>query len=828
MIVRLIDMPLAIPRYRQVRLPTVAAEIGRYAEVEINDENIEPVNFSAADLIGISAQAYNFPRALYLADRFRELGIPTILGGPASVMTDRALEHFDAVVVGEVEGLGEKIIADAEQGRLKGVYRLAQPPKNWGEHLPRRDLQKAGKYYWVNFPIEFSRGCPHRCSFCFGRHFLPGFRTRSLESIERELDHWDHGLVEAVDLHFAADRDYIIEVCRLLENKGVWGWMGEATLASLDDDKLLKHLERSQCKVVFVGMESVEKNVLAQAQKGFNPVEEYARIIRKVQSHGIFVHTGLMWGLTGQSVQSFDDTYRFCEEAGVFLASTNIATWFPGTPDYETLKDQDKLITRDIRKYDGAHVMADVGGLSEDLIYQGARRFLDRFYSFRSILARSFNAANFRFAQNADFWAMNLTYRAYYRMWVRRLGKTRSPWPVSRKEKQTFPLMGGKMPFIYPAGNLLWIFFHYWYLLWQKVSGPLSVFSAVIPIIIWLIAGIWGYRWISDAAAGHWPIKYPPVAPVLVVFVLFYWIGTWLTGRLARVAYEKWSPAGSRLFLLLPSLITIPLVLTAMILHPADSEWSFLLMLFSIIFLFKSYDVLLVDPIQRRMTARVISFILFFPTLDYKNSFSPDTTKVHFSRHWLSGYAGFFRLLAGLVLGFFLAGWIVTASGTTALHVLLIFGRLLCLYLVLRGALDWSNALWRQAGYKLPDAFGYRPFGPLPPSGLWRAWDIPLGDFLLRHVYIPLDGRNRPVIAVMAIFAMIGGMTAAMTGVATGRWSWGVFVFFPVNGLMVVAEKLCFPAGVPQKWIYPFFLTTVALFLLTAPWMFDTTDKIFW
>jgi radical SAM superfamily enzyme YgiQ (UPF0313 family) len=292
--VRLIDMPLAIPRYRQVRLPTVAAEIGRYAEVEINDENIESVDFSPADLVGISAQAYNFPRALYLADRFRELGMRTLLGGPASVMAEQALEHFDAVVVGEVEGLGEKIIDDAGRGRLKGVYRLEQPPKNWGGNLPRRDLQKADKYYWVNFPMEFSRGCPHRCSFCFGRHFLPGFRIRSLESIERELDQWDHGLVEAVDLHFAADREYIIEVCRLLESRGVWGWMGEATLASLDDDRLLKHLERSRCKVIFVGLESVEENVLAQAHKGFNPVGEYARIIRKVQSYGIFIHAGLM------------------------------------------------------------------------------------------------------------------------------------------------------------------------------------------------------------------------------------------------------------------------------------------------------------------------------------------------------------------------------------------------------------------------------------------------------------------------------------------------------------------------------------------------------
>lgn len=51
MIVRLIDISMAFPRYRQVRLPTVAAGIGRYVEVKIKDENIEPVAFSPAGML---------------------------------------------------------------------------------------------------------------------------------------------------------------------------------------------------------------------------------------------------------------------------------------------------------------------------------------------------------------------------------------------------------------------------------------------------------------------------------------------------------------------------------------------------------------------------------------------------------------------------------------------------------------------------------------------------------------------------------------------------------------------------------------------------------
>ena len=103
--IRLVDAPLAIPRYRQVRLPTVAAEFAPFADVEINDENIEPIDYSPVDLVGFTAQTYNAPRAIFLSSRFRKMGIKTILGGPyATTAPEAALAHFDAVVVGEVEG----------------------------------------------------------------------------------------------------------------------------------------------------------------------------------------------------------------------------------------------------------------------------------------------------------------------------------------------------------------------------------------------------------------------------------------------------------------------------------------------------------------------------------------------------------------------------------------------------------------------------------------------------------------------------------------------------------------------------------------------------
>ncbi len=111
--IRLMETPLAVPRYRQVRMPTVAAEFTPFAEVTINDENVEPVDLSPTDLVGFTAQPYNVGRAIHLARGFRAQGVKTIIGGPhATTMRERLLEHFDAVVVGEVEGLGDEGCGD--------------------------------------------------------------------------------------------------------------------------------------------------------------------------------------------------------------------------------------------------------------------------------------------------------------------------------------------------------------------------------------------------------------------------------------------------------------------------------------------------------------------------------------------------------------------------------------------------------------------------------------------------------------------------------------------------------------------------------------------
>ncbi|MFC1707454.1 radical SAM protein [Planctomycetota bacterium] len=827
--VRLIESPLAIPRYRQVRLPQVAGELSPFAEVEINDENVEPVDFSPVDVVGFTAQSYNAPRAIHLAKRFREMGVQTIVGGPyATAMPKEALQHFDAVVSGEIEGLGARIVGDAVRGKLSGVYRNDKPPDLALCRLPRRDLQKAEEYYWLNYPVEFTRGCPHRCSFCFGRYAFPTFRTRPIEAIERDLAQWDHGLVEAVDLNFGADRQHLLEVCGLLEGFGGFGWFGEATLTSLDDKDVLKALEKSNCKMVFVGIESIDGDTLAGVNKGFNRVEDYRDIIRALQDHGVFVHGGFMWGLDGQTEESFDATARFCEETGLYLASANITAYFPGTQAYKALEEQDRIRTQDLRDFDSARVTVTPtqGGLNESQIYAGARRFLERFYSYRSIFRRSFQNANYRFAQLFDYWGMNLVYRDYYKRWAQRLGRKESPWPAAPEEKDSFPYVGGPAPFIYALGQKGGRFFDGWYRAWDSSPTPTSLLAtALLSVLVALSLGgsIALYGLTAYAPADHWPVPWPPVAMILPTFAAATVLCTWLVCRLARSPARGWGA------LLLLGIAMAPMWGLVPFLPRHAGGWRFLLALLVLLFFLKAWSVLASRSYQRKNLLRVASFILSFPTLDFDGAFKLDASKAQLIRHLPRMALSTVRLTAGLVLGVVLFYLLVTRSVTGSWALVAGVGRLLILYLVLRGLLEYLTAYWRMAGYVVPAPFGQKPLGPAGPAEIWRSWNAPMHHWLGQHVYAPLGGRNRPLSATLVTFVASGALFAAVLSATAPSFPAEVVAFFLVQGVVVALEKTVARKTRPlPRWAQWLFYALAALaFLATAPWLFSVTDRIF-
>src|SRR5262247_4029583 len=102
-------------------------------EVVLTDENIEAIDF---DLVGISAMTCYVNRGYEIADAFRARGVPVVMGGVhPSLMPREALQHCDAVVIGEVELVLPKLLDDLERGQMRGTYKAERLFPM--EHLPQ-------------------------------------------------------------------------------------------------------------------------------------------------------------------------------------------------------------------------------------------------------------------------------------------------------------------------------------------------------------------------------------------------------------------------------------------------------------------------------------------------------------------------------------------------------------------------------------------------------------------------------------------------------------------------------------------------------------------
>ncbi|HIE44159.1 MAG TPA: hypothetical protein EYP78_05130, partial [Candidatus Omnitrophica bacterium] len=165
-------------------LPYIAALTPEEFEVSIIDDTIEEINYSMeTDIVGITSLLPQVPRAIQIADNFRNRGIKVVMGGVgASSLPDEVLPHVDSLVIGEAENIWHKVLEDFKQNKLEKIYRANQLYSMNNMAIPRFELLRKEGYVkpgkaissseLPRVPVETSRGCPHDCSFCYvSRYF---------------------------------------------------------------------------------------------------------------------------------------------------------------------------------------------------------------------------------------------------------------------------------------------------------------------------------------------------------------------------------------------------------------------------------------------------------------------------------------------------------------------------------------------------------------------------------------------------------------------------------------------------------------------------------
>ncbi len=353
--------------------------------IRIIDENlrVEDGTGWAPQLVGITTLTPTAPRAYALAAEYRAQGATVVLGGMhASVVPEEAIQHADCVVVGDAETTWPRVVADYCAGHLNRIYRGEFRPLD-GLVTPRRDLYPRG--YWAESIIT-SRGCTHTCEFCSVSRFSGRrYHTRPIDEVIDELEQLPaHRPILFTDDNFTLDRRRAIALCRRMVERGVRRrYFIEGGLGMASDPELLAWLKRSGCTLVIVGLESLTRSAVAALGKPDlirAGVNGYAEHIARIHAHGLAVFGSFIVGLDGDTTGIFDQLRDFVLAARVDCALINILHPDPGTPLWERLCSEERLLYTDFPEdyvfYCPDNVCFRPGGMTPLELQEGTRRLV--------------------------------------------------------------------------------------------------------------------------------------------------------------------------------------------------------------------------------------------------------------------------------------------------------------------------------------------------------------------------------------------------------------------------------------------------------------------
>jgi radical SAM superfamily enzyme YgiQ (UPF0313 family) len=360
------------------------------------DERVEPLRMVPTDLVAMTVETFTARRAYQIAARYRREGIPVVMGGHhPSMLPEEALDHADAVVVGDAEGAWETVLADAAAGRLQRLYR--SKPGDGGPPAYDRSVFAGRRYAPISL-VQAGRGCRFACDFCSIHAFYGTYRAqRDPNDIATEMQTLPaHRMVFFVDDNLYWRRDAFVALMQALKPLKM-RWCCQITIDVARDDSLLDLMAEAGCALALIGFESLERDSLVQMRKKWNGVAGgYGDVIKRFHARGIMIYGTFVFGYDADSAASFDRAAAFAREQSLCIANFNPLTPMPGTGLYDRLRAEGRLarerwwLDPDYRYGDPIFVPR---GMSADELGKGPMRARRAFYSWPSIAGRALRGA---------------------------------------------------------------------------------------------------------------------------------------------------------------------------------------------------------------------------------------------------------------------------------------------------------------------------------------------------------------------------------------------------------------------------------------------------
>lgn len=367
----------------------------RFVDMNITEFDLSDLKW--ADVLLISGMEIQKKEVLKILKYSKDNNICVIAGGPLfSNEPEKYMSLTSSIVIGEAEGVINKVICDFSSGKLEPVYKDNGFPSLDNIPPPLWNIAEIEKY--ASLCIQISRGCPYNCDFCnvtslFGRRV----RIKPVERVIMELDviksyNWK-GDVFFVDDNFVANHRYVKEslLPTIIEwqkkNNFLFKFHTQASMDLADDNELLDLMVEANFDKVFIGIETPEEESLKECNKRHNTGRNLLNDVRKIQQKGIQVQGGFIVGFDRDNSTIFNRQIDFIEKAAIVTAMVGILQAIPGTGLFNRLKAESRIDG----ELTGDNVDVEtniIPSMNIDVLKQGYRRMMKYLYQHQNFYKR--------------------------------------------------------------------------------------------------------------------------------------------------------------------------------------------------------------------------------------------------------------------------------------------------------------------------------------------------------------------------------------------------------------------------------------------------------
>ncbi len=273
---------------------------------------------------------------------------------------------------------------NSSNGMVSNIDELPFP--DWSDYVKQYPLKNnfIGFNSKITIPLLATRGCPYSCFHYCTYPLQQGrkIRQRSVENVVKEIKYWIKNLKTNKfafrDPVFSINRKYTVSLCEeiIKENLKI-EFLIETHLKNLDDELIIL-LKNAGLKMVYIGIESSNTNVLKDIKRFTINNDEQYKIIKKLKKNGIYVKSMFMFGNPEDSVETIKKTIEYSKFLPNQLVQFSVFTPYPGTPAYDEFKN--KIVVHKFEKYNQYNLVYEHKSLNNDMIIKLKNLGYKKFY----------------------------------------------------------------------------------------------------------------------------------------------------------------------------------------------------------------------------------------------------------------------------------------------------------------------------------------------------------------------------------------------------------------------------------------------------------------